>query len=132
MTALDHRKPDRPPLNYFGTPETTEKLLRHLLLDTCEDLLCYFGSDMRYVGAKYVGPKKFCGASGFSVSGRDMWGNDVLQRGHEGSPRGEQSVGTYANAKNDSLFGIACGSDPVDMVGLCALHGASAEDKRTK
>lgn len=47
MTALDHSKPDRPPLNYFGTPETTEKLLKHLHLETHEELLCYFGADMR-------------------------------------------------------------------------------------
>ena len=74
MTALDHKKPDRPPLNYFGTPETTEKLLKHLHLETHEELLCYFGADMRYVKPKYVGPEAFAGSSGYSDGGRDMWG----------------------------------------------------------
>lgn len=74
MAALDHQKPDRPPLNYFGTPETTDGLLRHLNLETLEDLLCYFGADMRYVSAKYVGPAQYSGPSGFACGGTDMWG----------------------------------------------------------
>ncbi len=74
MTALSHRKPDRPPLNYFGTPETTKKLLEHLHLENHEDLLCYFRADMRYVSAKYVGPKEYSGDSGYSSGGTDMWG----------------------------------------------------------
>ena len=78
MTALDHKRPDRPPLNYFGTAETTQKLLKHLRLDTHEELLCYFGADLRYVDAEYIGPEKFNGASGFHASGRDMWGVDWI------------------------------------------------------
>jgi uroporphyrinogen decarboxylase len=74
MTALGHQKPDRPPLNYFGTPETTKKLLEHLSLGTHEDLLCYFGADMRYVSPEYVGPSEFSGACGYSSGGTDMWG----------------------------------------------------------
>jgi uroporphyrinogen decarboxylase len=74
LTALAHQRPDRPPLNYFGTPETTRMLLDHLKLESPEALLRYFGADMRYVGPKYVGPPRFCGASGFGVGGEDMWG----------------------------------------------------------
>ena len=74
MTALSHRKPDRPPLNYFGTEETTRKLLTHLRLETHEELLRYFGADMRYVSARYVGPEEFSGPCGYSSSGKDMWG----------------------------------------------------------
>jgi uroporphyrinogen decarboxylase len=74
MVALNNERPDRPPLNYFGTPETTEKLLSHLNLESGEDLLCYFGADMRYVGAEYVGPPAFSGAYGYGDGGVDMWG----------------------------------------------------------
>jgi len=74
MTALSHQRPDRPPLNYFGTPETTQKLLNHLGLESSEDLLCYFGADMRYVAARYVGPDTFSGTFGYDTGGVDMWG----------------------------------------------------------
>ncbi len=74
MTTLCHRRPDRPPLNYHGTPETTQKLLDHLGLESAEDLLCYFGADMRYVAPRYVGPDAYSGAFGFATGGVDMWG----------------------------------------------------------
>jgi len=74
MTALSPQRPYRPPLNYYGTPETTQKLLSHLGLESAEDLLCYFGADMRYVAPRYVGPDAFSGASGFATGGVDMWG----------------------------------------------------------
>ncbi|MAE60911.1 MAG: hypothetical protein CMJ49_06075 [Planctomycetaceae bacterium] len=74
MTALNHRRADRPPLNYYGTEETTRKLLDHLRLESLEDLLCYFGADMRYVGSRYVGPDCFSGQSGYAHGDRDMWG----------------------------------------------------------
>ena len=74
MTALNHKKPDRPPLHYFGTPETSEKLKKHINIETHEELLCYFGSDFRYVGARYVGPQEFVGESGYQSGGKDIWG----------------------------------------------------------
>ncbi len=74
MTALAHRRPDRPPLNYFGTSETTRMLMEHLRLGSHEELLRYFGADFRYVGPRYVGPSRFCGSSGYDGGGEDMWG----------------------------------------------------------
>lgn len=74
MAALNHEKPDRPPLNYYGTPETTEKLLSHLQLGSMLELQEYFGADFRYVGPKYVGPSEYCGITGFDVGGTDVWG----------------------------------------------------------
>lgn len=74
MAALNHQKPDRPPLNYFGTDETTDRLLQHLNLDTHEDLLNYFGADLRYVSPAYVGPDNFSGLFGYGTGGVDMWG----------------------------------------------------------
>lgn len=73
MAAVEHRKPDRPPLNYFGTPETTRRLLEHLRLENLEQLRCHFGADMRYVAGRYVGPALTQTEAG--PRGRlDMWG----------------------------------------------------------
>jgi uroporphyrinogen decarboxylase len=74
LTALNHQQPDRPPLNYFGTSETTDRLLKRLSLDTYEDLLSYFGADMRYVSPRYVGPDSFSGMFGYGTGDVDMWG----------------------------------------------------------
>lgn len=83
MTTLCHKKPDRPPLNYFGTPETTKKLLEHLSLDTSEELLCYLGADMRYVAPAYVGPSEFSSSLGYGCGGTDMWGISWKQLSNE-------------------------------------------------
>lgn len=74
LAAIEHRTPDRPPLNYYGTPETTANLLAHLKLESHEELLCAFGADMRYVVPRYVGPSAFTGPSGYATGGTDMWG----------------------------------------------------------
>ena len=74
MTALDHRRPDRPPLNYYGTAETDQKLLAHLQLNTREELLRHLGADMRYVGPQYIGPHNFSGMHGYHTGSTDMWG----------------------------------------------------------
>ena len=83
MTALEHRAPDRPPLNYFGTPETDALLMRHLRLETREELLRYFGADVRYVAPRYVGPSEFVGMTGFGVGGKDIWGLEWKPAGNE-------------------------------------------------
>ena len=74
MAALDHRKPDRPPLNLFGPPETWDKLKKHLRLEDDEAVRCALGADMRYVRPRYVGPATFTGQSGYDGGGTDMWG----------------------------------------------------------
>lgn len=74
MTALSHRNPDRPPVNYIATPEMNEKLKKHLGIENQEELLNYLGVDMRYVSARYVGPKEFIGVQGVRGAGKDFWG----------------------------------------------------------
>ncbi len=74
LAALNHTKPDRPPLNYFGTRETTARLLRHFGLSTIEELRVQLGADMRYVSPAYVGPSCFSGLFGEGIGGTDMWG----------------------------------------------------------
>ena len=75
IAAIEHRKPDRVPLNYFGTDDTDRKLMEHLGLSTRDELLCHLGTDMRYVRAEYSGPSAFTGIHGYhSGGGTDMWG----------------------------------------------------------
>lgn len=74
MACLCHRKPDRPPLNYYGTDATTARLLKHLGLENKAQLLSYFDADFRYVGPQYVGPSRYCGITGFHCGGTDVWG----------------------------------------------------------
>lgn len=74
MTALNHKNPDRPPINYIATPEMNNKLKKHLKIENQEDLLRYLGADIRYVTPKYAGPKEFIGVSGVAGAGKDFWG----------------------------------------------------------
>ncbi|MFH1008966.1 MAG: uroporphyrinogen decarboxylase family protein [Candidatus Latescibacterota bacterium] len=74
MTALEHRKPDRPPIDFLATPEVHTQLKKHLGLADDEALLQYVGADMRYVSARYVGPEGTSGAAGVGASGRDFLG----------------------------------------------------------
>ncbi|MAE66111.1 MAG: hypothetical protein CMJ18_17710 [Phycisphaeraceae bacterium] len=74
LTALSHRTPDRPPLNYFGTAETDAILMKHLDLPSREALLRHLGADMRYVAPRYVGPSHFSGMCGYSTGDTDVWG----------------------------------------------------------
>ena len=74
MKSLNFQKPDRPPLNFFGTPEVWANMKRHLHVETNEDVHILLGSDMRYVSARYVGPDRFVGNSGFGDGGTDVWG----------------------------------------------------------
>ncbi len=43
MTALSHRNPDRPPINYIATPELNTKLKAHLGIADQEALLQFRG-----------------------------------------------------------------------------------------
>jgi hypothetical protein len=61
-------------VNYYGTAETDRKLIDHLHLHDREALLCHLGTDLRYVGPRYVGPSSFSGLHGYHSSGTDRWG----------------------------------------------------------
>lgn len=66
LAALNHIQPDRVPLDYLGTPEINELLLKHFRTADMEVVLCGLGVDLRTVGPAYVGPPL--------APGRDMWG----------------------------------------------------------
>ena len=74
IAALEFRKPDRVPLNFFGTNEVWDAMKRQLKVETHEQVRLALGADMRYVGARYAGPSRFNGFSGFHAPGVDIWG----------------------------------------------------------
>ena len=74
LAAIEYRTPDRPPLNYYGTSETTAKLLAHLKLETHEDLLCALGADMRYVVPRMSAHRHLPAHRAMQPEGTDMWG----------------------------------------------------------
>ncbi len=69
--ALEHRQPDRLPVDYWATTEVTERLVADLKLDCEEALLARLGVDLRYLQPVYVGPEPERAADG---SWRDIWG----------------------------------------------------------
>lgn len=70
--ALDHRQPDRVPIDYWATETVTAKLLEHFGFAGREELLDYFDVDFRYIeGPKYIGPQPQVHGDG-SVD--DHWG----------------------------------------------------------
>ena len=74
MTALSHRNPDRPPINYSATPELNTKLKKHLGIEDQEALLQFLGTDIRDVAGRYVGPPHLSGAAGVTAQGTDFLG----------------------------------------------------------
>jgi len=70
--ALDHKEPDRVPIDYWATSAVNARLLEHFGLSTQEELLAHLDVDFRYVeGPKYVGPEPVVHDDG---SVEDHWG----------------------------------------------------------
>ena len=70
--ALDHRQPDRVPIDYWATTSVNHRLLRHFGFHDQEQLLKHFDVDFRYIeGPKYVGPDPVVRDDG---SVEDHWG----------------------------------------------------------
>lgn len=58
MAVLQHRLPDRVPMDYWGTPEATRKLMKYLGCSTRRQALQKLHVDFVVgVGPKYVGPR---------------------------------------------------------------------------
>ena len=70
--ALDHREPDRVPIDYWATPAVNARLLDHFGFSTQEELLEHLEVDFRYIdGPKYIGPEPRLHRDG---SVEDQWG----------------------------------------------------------
>ena len=68
MTAVDHRQPDRAPIQVYLTPEIEDKLAAHFGTD---DILPILGVDFRGVEPEYAGPERRVPEGCESV---DEWG----------------------------------------------------------
>lgn len=53
LAAINHRQPDRAPIQVYLTPEIHEKLVKHF---GTHDFLPILGVDFRHVGPKRVAP----------------------------------------------------------------------------
>ncbi len=70
--ALDHKQPDRVPIDYWATDAVNARLLDHFGFSGQEELLEHFDVDFRYIhGPKYVGPQPEVHPDG---SVEDQWG----------------------------------------------------------
>jgi len=74
IKAVRHERPDRPPVDYFATPESHAMLKTHLGIADDEALLRRLGCDFRRVEARFVGPPDMTGLPGTHASGKDFWG----------------------------------------------------------
>ncbi len=67
LAVLNRQKPDRIPMDYWGTKEAGEKLMKHLSLPDMNAVFKKLRIDKPFwVGGKEKGPKK--------LDGSDMWG----------------------------------------------------------
>jgi uroporphyrinogen decarboxylase len=71
LAAVNHREPDRVPLDFWWSHEIKTELLRFLNLDNVDELQDYLGSDLRGVYPAYIGPELKRFADG---SFEDFWG----------------------------------------------------------
>ena len=57
VAVLERRTPDRVPMDYWGTPEATDKLMKHLGVGTVEEMYARLHIDRPLtVGPEYAGP----------------------------------------------------------------------------
>ena len=57
LTALSHKKPDRTPCEYHGTPEVDQQLMAYFKTNNMDVVLYELGVDLRYVDVPYIGPE---------------------------------------------------------------------------
>ncbi len=73
LAVLRREKPDRVPLDYWGTPEATEKLLRHLGCAAVDEMFARLHIDRPLdVGPRYVGPPLEPGCDLYGCRHRDV------------------------------------------------------------
>lgn len=101
LDVLEHRTPDRVPVDYWAQPEVTDRLMRRLSCAALDELLDRLGVDFRYIeGPRYIGPEPRV---------RD----DGAVEDHFGVPRVKvqvgqgQSAGAYSEVLDFPLAGLS-------------------------
>jgi uroporphyrinogen decarboxylase len=74
VAAVQHRQPDRAPIDYIATPEFQALLKRHFGVEDDETIYRKVGADIRRVDGRFVGPSDMTGAAGVYAQGRDFLG----------------------------------------------------------
>ena len=79
LLAVEHKEPDRVPLDFYATPEVWQKLREHFQVTDDEGVLRAFEVDFRYVGPRYHhqrGNDTFTGNKKRDPDGswEDLWG----------------------------------------------------------
>ncbi len=70
--ALDHKEPDRVPIDYWATDSVNARLMQYFGFSTQEEVLTHFDVDFRYIdGPKYIGPEPIVREDGCA---EDHWG----------------------------------------------------------
>ncbi len=99
--TLNHREPDRVPIDYWAGPEVSQRLMDHLHLHSREALLEHFNVDLRYIsGPQYRGPKLKHYPDG---SVEDIWGVPRKSITIEG----KNYRGAYEEVTSSPLSGMA-------------------------
>ena len=82
QAVLDRKTPDRVPMDYWSTPEASQKLVKHLGVDTIDEGLASLHVDRPLtVAARYVGPE--------FPSGTDVFGCRIKETAYETGVYGE-------------------------------------------
>jgi len=68
--ATDHREPDRPPIQFYATPEVRRRLTDYFKKKNLEEI---FEVDFRDIGPRYLGKLKKT-IPGSDIDAYDMWG----------------------------------------------------------
>ena len=94
LAVLRRQSPDRTPTDYWGTPETGEKLRRHLGAASLTDALDLLHVDyLVNVGPRYAGPPLPPGQDAYGVAHQDMdYGTGVYPETASHPLAGMQSV----------------------------------------
>jgi uroporphyrinogen decarboxylase len=94
LAVLKRQAPDRTPTDYWGTPETGEKIQRHFGTATLWEALDRLHVDYPITaGPRYVGPKRPAGVDVFGIAHRDVdYGSGVYPEAVSHPLAGFQSV----------------------------------------
>ena len=116
LAVLRREKPDRIPMDYWGTGEASEKLVRHLGCKNLDEALARLHVDAPYgVGGRYVGPA--------FDSGTDMWGFQYVTA--------DYGTGVYSEHANHPLARFSSESASADRPRLSSSPASPTRSPAT-
>ena len=122
LAAFNHQQPDHTPCDFSTTPEIKTALEAHFGVEGFDAVCACLGTDVRYIGAPYIGPPLGKFDDGSTI---DVWG---IRRQPIGNEYGEysESVGAaYAAWTSDEEVEAFSWPDP-DWYDYAALPAVAA------